>query len=111
LKFSSATPLNAFIKGCEDSRPVSDVLTIREENGPTWAMILMACEKEQFMLLQHLWSARYPNDQITTLVFVEIVRRGFLPQFLNPNDKRQRDLFQLLGACVENGMTLSSKSV
>jgi hypothetical protein len=104
-----STPILTVISGVKGSYACSGVQYIREQAKldnkeclDIWAKILMACEKEQVTFLQHLWN-RFPVDDLVTMTWFLIVKRGFFLDFLDPENKKSRDLFMLCHACVEAG--------
>lgn len=61
--------------------------------------VLLACEKEQVVLLTFLYPRYHPTDDVI-LTWVVLIRRGYLPELLNTNDKMNVERFMLVNAGV-----------
>lgn len=105
--FSPGTSLKTVVKGFPADLPVSDLPIIRASQPKLWAKILLACEFEQTMLLNHLWADLWQPDKTTTAAMNVIVKRGWFLKFLDPKDRDTRELWHMLHSCVDMGVTLA----
>jgi hypothetical protein len=106
VKFSKDTPLSAIFKGCTCEQPVEKIAQIRSQDKDTWGLILMACEREQIAFLCHLWDM-FPVDATVLAAWALIVKRGFFPAYLDPEEPGQCRSFQMIVSAIEAGKELA----